>query len=156
LNGTAYSRTLQGQTSLTLNREKPQIIPGVLNDGLQETENPTVNTIQIYPQYTTYYQDGRVYPSVFMEKSINWLRLRQISLGYNLPSKLVQRLGFESANVFVNGTDLFILTNYSGADPSVNGNTASTQGIGGFGIDWFSTSTPRGFAVGIKADFKVK
>lgn len=156
MNGTAYARTLQGQTALTLNREKPQIVPGVLNDGLQETDNPTINTIQIYPQYTTYYQDGRIYPSNFMEKNVNWLRLRQISFGYNLPSTFVQKLGFESANVFVNGTDLFILTNYSGADPSVNGNNASTQGTGGFGIDWFSTSTPRGFAVGIKADFKVK
>ncbi|MCU0467491.1 MAG: SusC/RagA family TonB-linked outer membrane protein [Arcicella sp.] len=156
MNGTAYARTLQGQTAITLDREKSQIVPGVLNDGLQETDNPTINTIQIYPQYSTYYQDGRLYASNFMERNVNWLRLRQLSFGYNLPKSWVQKIGFEAANVFINGTDLFILTNYSGADPSVNGNTASTQGTGGYGIDWFTTSTPRGFAVGIKADFKVK
>ncbi len=157
MNGTAYARTLVGHTAITLNREKAQIVPGVLNDGLQETDKPTINTIQIYPQSTSYYQDGRLYPVNFVERGVNWLRLRQLSLSYSLPKGLLSRIGFENASVFVNGTDLFILTNYSGADPTAtNSNNASTQGIGGFGIDWFSTSIPRGFSAGIRVDFKVK
>lgn len=157
MNGTAYARTLVGHTSLTLDREKAQIVPGVLNDGLQETAKPTANTIQIYPQSTTYYQDGRLYPVNFVERGVNWLRLRQLSLSYSLPKGLLNKIGFENASVFVNGTDLFILTNYSGADPTAtNSNNASTQGIGGFGIDWFSTSIPRGFSAGLRVDFKVK
>lgn len=156
MNGTAYQRTLQGQTSLTLNRETAQIVPGVLNDGLQETDKPTINTIQVFPFYQTYYQDGRLYASNFVEKNINWLRLREVSIRYTLPKQFVQRLGFDKASVFVSGTDLFVLTNYSGADPAVNSNTASTQGIGGYGIDWFTPSTPRGFSAGVKLDFKVK
>ena len=157
MNGTAYVRTLVGHTAITLDREKAQIVPGVLNDGLQETDKPTVNTIQVYPQSTTYYQDGRLYPVNFVEKSVNWLRLRQLSLSYSLPKTFLKQIGFENASVFVNGTDLFILTNYSGADPTAtNSNNASTQGIGGFGIDWFSTSIPRGFSAGIRVDFKVK
>ena len=157
MNGTAYARTLVGHTALTLDREKAQIVPGVLNDGLQETDKPTVNTIQIYPQSTTYYQDGRLYPVNFVERGVNWLRLRQLSLSYSLPKGWLNRIGFENASVFVNGTDLFILTNYSGADPTAtNSNNASTQGIGGFGIDWFSTSIPRGFSAGLRVDFKVK
>jgi TonB-linked SusC/RagA family outer membrane protein len=157
MNGTAYARTLVGHTALTLDREKAQIVPGVLNDGLQETDKPTINTIQIFPQSTTYYQDGRLYPVNFVERGVNWLRLRQLSLSYSLPKGFLNRIGFENASVFVNGTDLFILTNYSGADPTAtNSNNASTQGIGGFGIDWFSTSIPRGFSAGIRVDFKVK
>ena len=157
MNGTAYARTLVGHTALTLDRERAQIVPGILNDGLQETDKPTTNTIQIYPFSTSYYSDGRIYPVSFMERGVNWLRLRQLSLGYSLPKAFLNRLGFENATVFVNGTDLFILTNYSGADPTAtNSNNASTQGIGGFGIDWFSTSIPRGFSAGIRVDFKVK
>ena len=157
MNGTAYARTLVGHTAITLDREKAQIVPGVLNDGLQETDKPTINTIQIYPQSTTYYQDGRLYPVNFVERGVNWLRLRQLSLSYSLPKTFLKQIGFENASVFVNGTDLFILTNYSGADPTAtNSNNASTQGIGGFGIDWFSTSIPRGFSAGIRVDFKVK
>lgn len=156
MNGTAYARTLAGQTAITLDREKAQIVPGVLNDGLQETDKPTINTIQIYPFSTGYYSDGRLYAANFMEKNINWLRLRQLSLSYKLPSKFMKSIGLESGSVFLNGTDLFVLTNYSGADPAVNGNSAATSGIGSFGIDWFSTSTPRGFSTGLRIDFKVK
>ena len=156
MNGTAYARTLVGHTAITLDREKAQIIPGVLNDGLQETDKPTINTIQVYPYSTGYYSDGRLYASNFMEKDINWLRLRQLSLSYKLPSKFMKSIGLESGSVFLNGTDLFVLTNYSGADPAVNGNSAATSGIGSFGIDWFSTSTPRGVSAGLRIDFKVK
>jgi TonB-linked SusC/RagA family outer membrane protein len=157
LNGTDYSRTVQGQTARTLDREKPIIVPGVLNDGLQETDKPTINTIQIYPQFQSYFQDGRFYAVNFVERNVNWLRLRELSLRYTLPKTFSKKLGFENMGVFVTGTDLFILTNYSGADPTAtNSNNAATGGIGGFGIDWFSPSTPRGFAAGITLDFKAK
>ena len=156
LNGTDYSRTIQGQTSRTLDREKPIIVPGILNDGLQDSDKPTANTIQIYPQFQSYYQDGRFYAVNFVERDVNWMRLREVSLRYNL-KKIAKRIGLENMGVFVTGTDLFILTNYSGADPTAtNTNNASTGGIGGFGIDWFNSSTPRGFAAGITLDFKAK
>ncbi len=157
MNGTAYAMAVNGIHPFTENRETPIIIPGVLRDGLEETATPTPNTIQIVPQFQNYYQDGRVYPSNFMEKNINWLRLRDVTLRYKIPTNLTARLkGIENASVFFTGTDLFILTNYSGADPSANSNTASTQGIGGYGIDWFSPSTPRGFNFGIRFELKAR
>ena len=157
MNGTAYDMVAKGLHPLTENRESPIIVPGVLRDGLEETANPTLNTIQILPQFQGYYQDGRVYPSNFMEKNINWLRLRDVTVRYKLPSNMVSRLkGFENASVFFTGTDLFMLSNYSGADPSANSNTASTQGIGGYGIDWYSPSTPRGFNLGIRFELKAQ
>jgi TonB-linked SusC/RagA family outer membrane protein len=155
MNGTAYSMTLNGLHPLTTNREEAIIVPGVLNDGLQETDNPTVNTIQIYPHFSSYYQDGRLYASNFMEKDINWLRLRDVTLRYTLPAKWLSKLKeIDNASVFFTGTDLFLLSNYSGADPSANSNTASTQGIGGYGIDWYAPSTPRSFNMGIRFNFK--
>ncbi len=157
MNGTAYSRTLQGQTALTLNRETPIIVPGVLNDGLQNSPTPTPNTIQIVPQFSSYYQDGRLYPGNFMERDVNWVRLRDFTINYKLKKSFAQRLGLEGASLFLTGTDLFILTNYSGADPAAtNSNNASTSGVGGSGIDWFTASTPRGIATGIRLDLKVK
>jgi TonB-linked SusC/RagA family outer membrane protein len=157
MNGTAYSMATLGLHPVTLDRETPIIVPGVLNDGLQETANPTANTIQILPQYQTYLQDGRIYPSAFMEKNINWLRLRDVTVRYKIPANYTSRMkGIENVSVFFTGTDLFTLSNYSGADPSANSNTASTQGIGGFGIDWFSPSTPRGFNAGLRFELKAR
>ena len=158
MNGTAYWMTNRGYSTRTLDREKPIIVPGVLRDGLEETANPTLNTIQILPYYqTNYYSDGRIYPSNFVEKNVNWVRLRDLTLAYRLPANALKSLKYVSgARIFFTGTDLFILTNYSGADPSVNGNGASTQGVGNFGVDYLAPSTPRGFNVGISVDFKSK
>jgi hypothetical protein len=33
-------------------------------------------------------------------------------------------------------TDLFLLSNYTGGDPGVNGNTSATGGSGGSGFDY--------------------
>lgn len=157
MNGTEYWLTLRGYSTRTLNRELPIIVPGVLRDGLEETGTPTPNTIQINPYFSTYYQDGRLYASNFVEHDVNWLRLREARISYRLTSKALSNLKYISgASVFASGTDLFILTNYSGADPSVNGNSAATSGVGAFGIDYFSPSTPRGFNVGLRVEFKAK
>ena len=57
------------------------------------------------------------------------------------------------ASVFVKGTDLFLITNYTGLDPIVNGNTAAVGGSGGVGIDFGNFPMPRGFNFGIRMGF---
>ncbi|MEJ7913973.1 MAG: TonB-dependent receptor, partial [Chitinophagaceae bacterium] len=48
-NGTEYYLYLAGLSTKTLNRENPVVIKGVLQDGLENTDNPTINTIAITP-----------------------------------------------------------------------------------------------------------
>jgi hypothetical protein len=55
--------------------------------------------------------------------------------------------------VFVTGTDLYLLTNYSGLDPIVSGNTAAVGGSGGAGIDYGNFPMPRGINLGIRTSF---
>ena len=86
----------------------------------------------------------------FIEE-VNWMRLRDLTLSYRLGKKIIDRQKIiKSASVFVTGTDLFMITNYSGADPAVNANTAASRGYGGTGIDFGSVSTPRGINFGIR------
>ena len=59
----------------------------------------------------------------------------------------------KGASLFVTGTDLFLITNYSGIDPNVNGTNASGRGIGGAGIDFGSVPTARGISAGFKVNF---
>ncbi|MGL6268285.1 MAG: hypothetical protein ACRC2O_10160 [Chitinophagaceae bacterium] len=49
--------------------------------------------------------------------------------------------------------DLILITNYSGADPAVNGNTAGTRGVGAFGFDYGTLSTPIGVNFGVRVGF---
>ena len=62
-------------------------------------------------------------------------------------------LGARNASVFVKGTDLFLITNYTGLDPIVNGNSAAVGGSGGTGIDWGNFPMPRGLNVGVRMEF---
>jgi hypothetical protein len=54
---------------------------------------------------------------------------------------------------YVTATDLFMITNYTGADPSVNGNNTATGGAGGMGIDFGAVSTPRTISTGLRISF---
>jgi hypothetical protein len=57
---------------------------------------------------------------------------------------------FKYASVFATATDVFMFTNYSGADPDVNGNNASETGAGSFGFDFGTLPTPRVFSLGLR------
>ncbi|MFB0907755.1 MAG: hypothetical protein QMB03_05650, partial [Spirosomataceae bacterium] len=74
MNGTEYWNTREGYSTRTLDREQTIIVPGILRDGLENSATPTTNTMQIIPSTSSYFQDGRVYASNFVERDINWLR----------------------------------------------------------------------------------
>jgi TonB-linked SusC/RagA family outer membrane protein len=155
LNGTELVLMQSGLSVRTLDREVIRIIPGVLNDGLQDSNNPTRNTIAINPQYQNDYYTGRTFAVDFVEHNINWLRLRDATMNYAFGKKLLNKLKiFSAASLFVTGTDLFIITNYTGVDPSSNGNTPATGGVGGFAIDLGNTPTPIGINCGLRVSFK--
>ncbi|MEN9567457.1 MAG: hypothetical protein RLZZ69_2653, partial [Cyanobacteriota bacterium] len=109
----ANAQVLQ-QTLRTLDRETPRIIKGVLKDGLENTANPTPNNVVTTPFFNSnFYRLGSTSED-FIEKNIHWVRLRDISLSYRLPEKFIKKQRvFKGASVFLTGTDLFIITNYS-------------------------------------------
>lgn len=155
LNGTEQQLVIAGLSKRTLDREVTRIIPGVLQDGLQNSAKPTVNTIPITPFFQNDYYTGRTYSVDFVEHDVNWLRLRDVTLNYAFGKKMLDRARiFSAASLFVTGTDLFIITNYSGLDPASNGNTPATGGVGGFAIDLGTTPTPIGVNVGLRVSFK--
>lgn len=153
-NGNEYWLYLNGLSTRTLDRETPITIKGVLNDGLHNTSNPTINTIVVTPYFRSdYYGSSAITEADFIE-SVDWVRLRDVTLSYRLPATLLSRQKIvKSASVFVTGTDLFIITNYTGADPSVSANTAGAGGFGGIGIDFGALSTPRGINFGCRLNF---
>ena len=143
-NATEHYLTARGLTMRTLDREVPRVIEGVLRDGKENTANPTRNNIVVTPAANTDYYLA-ISEELFIEKDINWMRLRDVTLSFALPEGR-----FKRASVFLTGTDLLLLTNYSGMDPIVNGNTAATGGSGAAGIDYGNFPMPRGFNFGLR------
>jgi TonB-linked SusC/RagA family outer membrane protein len=140
----------QGLSRNTLDRQTPRTFDGVLKDGLENTATPTPNTIQVVPYYNSTYYTAALADENFIERNISWVRLKDITLRYNLPASLLNRSRvFKTASVFFTGTDLFLLTNYSGGDPGVNASNAVTGGSGGFGIDYGNLPLPRTLNVGL-------
>lgn len=50
-------------------------------------------------------------------EKVNYLRLNQLTIGYNLPNHIAQRIHLQGVRVFFTGENLFLWTNYSGLDP---------------------------------------
>src|SRR5712664_319662 len=148
-NATEHYLTTRGLSMRTLDRDQSRVIQGVLRDGRENGANPTPNNIVVIPSVQTAYYTN-MSEELFIEKNINWLRLRDVTVRYEIPGRL---LGARTASVYLTGTDLFLLTNYSGLDPIVNGNTAAVGGSGAVGIDFGNFPMPRGVNFGISVGF---
>ncbi|WCT13866.1 SusC/RagA family TonB-linked outer membrane protein [Mucilaginibacter jinjuensis] len=149
-NGNELFLTRYGLSERTVNRQTPIIVPGVLKDGNENSANPTANTIQITPyNQSTYYSTA--IESDFVEHDINWVKLKDITLSYTFPAKMLEHQKvFKAASIFVTATDVFMITNYSGADPDVNANNSSTTGSGSGGFDYGTVATPRTISFGVR------
>lgn len=149
LNATEHFLTTRGLSKRTLDREEARVIDGVLRDGKENSATPTANNIVIIPAQTPAFYTG-ISEELFIERDINWVRLRDITLRMRLPGRLLKG---REASVFVTGTDLFLFTNYSGLDPIVNSNSAALGGSGAVGIDFGAFPMPRGLSFGMKVGY---
>ena len=71
----------------------------------------------------------------------SYLRLKNVTIGYTFPSKLVKKWKIDKARVYVAAQNLWTCTGYSGYDPEVSvRNSALTPGL-----DY--SSYPRAYSV---------
>lgn len=61
----------------------------------------------------------------------SFLRVRNITLGYNLSERIAQKLRFSSARIYVAGQNLFTLSDYPGfnPEPSMHGDSVYQPGV---------------------------
>ena len=57
--------------------------------------------------------------SRWVEKG-DYLRLKNITLGYRIPHKILSKIGCSSARIYVSANNLWTITNYSGFDPEAS------------------------------------
>ena len=75
--------------------------------------------------------NGSALPMDFNLFKGDFVKLKNVSLGYTLPSEVTNKIKISSARFFVSASNLAIFTNYPGPDPEVssNGNTSNSQGV---------------------------
>ena len=136
------------------NRESFITFDGVVKDGFENSANPTVNNIGINPYLNNTFYSGSVIDQEFIERDVNWLRLRDITLSYQLPAKILGKTKiFKSATIGFTATDLILITNYTGGDPGVNGTSVATGGSGSMGIDYGNLPVPKTFNFNVRVGF---
>ena len=81
----------------------------------------------------------------------SFLRVRNVTLGYNLPAALVNRIRLNAVRVYATAQNLYTFTNYSGLDPE-NQNTGGGL-IPTLGVDYLTQPQPRVYTVGLNIGF---
>jgi TonB-linked SusC/RagA family outer membrane protein len=80
----------------------------------------------------------------------SYIRLSNLTLGYNLPFPKITQI--DNLRLYVTGTNLFVITDYSGYDPDIN-TDASVDGVNSFGIDNSCYPKARTFLFGMSLTF---
>ncbi len=85
-------------------------------------------------------------------QSVNWLKLRSISLSYDFTSLLRSHTIIKRLSANVTAQNLLTWTNYKGMDPEVC-TAGGTGGSGATGIDYCSVPSVRTFTFGVNITF---
>ncbi len=93
---------------------------------------------------------GDTYKSSRFIENGSFLRIKNVTLGYNLPKDLSKKIGMKSLRAFVSGENLFLFTKYTGMDPEVN--YYSNDNII-MGTDFFTYPQSRVITVGLNLTF---
>ncbi len=100
------------------------------------------------------FRQGTFHSSRFVEDG-SYLRLKNISLRYEFPLKLIKKIGFRQLTIYGSGQNLWTKTNYSGRDPEVNTDFGVffTSGNIASGLDFFTPPQAKTIVFGLKVGF---
>ena len=79
----------------------------------------------------------------------DFFRIKQLQLGYTLPSQITRKAAISNLRFYVSLDDFFTFTSYPGLDPE----TASTNNTTGAGLDWGSYPTMQKILLGVNITF---
>lgn len=89
--------------------------------------------------------------SNFLEDG-SYIRLQYATIAYDFAPMLKNVKGIEGIKLSFTGTNLFLLTRYTGSDPQVNADT-SKAGVGAAGVDNYQIPNTRGFNMAVQVIF---
>lgn len=102
------------------------------------------------PVYLDNISNGSGLPMSYNAFKGDFVKVKNVTLSYTLPTKLTNSLKMSAARVFVAGQNLAIITDYPGPDPEVssNGNGNTNQGI-----DRNTIANGRNIVIGLNITF---
>ncbi|WP_316758536.1 TonB-dependent receptor [Pedobacter aquatilis] len=101
------------------------------------------------PRLTAYGQNYTLSPTSRNIEDGSFIRLSNITLGYNLPKSFIRKAKMSSVRIYASGSNLALWTKYKGPDPEINVSSSATV----LGYDLGTPPVPRSFQVGANITF---
>jgi TonB-linked SusC/RagA family outer membrane protein len=167
-NGTEYAMVLNGLSKQTLLNDRQSVtLSGVSSVTGSDTtitytsgQNYTIGSTTYSGDYmiqrywsSTKTGDGSYRANSYnFITSVNWLKLRSLSLSYDFSDVLKSQKIIKGLTATAIGTNLFTWTNYKGMDPEVSA-AGGTGGSGSTGIDYLGVPAVASFTFGVNVKF---
>jgi len=91
-------------------------------------------------------------PNSYYLEDASYLRLKNLTLGYSLPTSMLNKFKIDRFRIYVQATNLFTITKYTGLDPEIIGNGNGTND-NGLGFDAGVYPTVKQFLIGVNLNF---
>lgn len=124
----------------------------VFQEGMAIAQNQTTavlerwtgpNTSNTMPRAVFNDPNKNTRPSTRFIEDGSYLRIKNVTLGYQLPKHLIQRAKLSNARIYISGQNLHTFTNYTGFDPET--------GVNGIDLSLYPVS--RTISIGINLGF---
>ncbi len=106
------------------------------------------NTNATLPALSQTITNAETQPNSYFVEDASYLRLKNLQIGFTFPEDIASTVGMKSLRLYVQGTNLFTITDYEGFDPEV----VSFDNLS-LGIDWQVFPVAQIFTVGINTKF---
>lgn len=167
-NGTEYEMTSAGVSKFSGEIRDHLVIDGVENVGTKDKPvyeerayEWSADKTYLYNGVTmsganiikNYYNDYYILESANYMTKVNSLRLRSLSLSYNVPKVILNKLKvIKRAQITVTGNNLLLFTNYNG-DPEVAAAGSGRGGSSSVGFDYCGVPSTTSMAFGVNLTF---
>lgn len=158
-NGTRGALSYFGTSAESANRNQPVTFQGVQGHistttgnivhfdatGNEVDKGGVANTVPTTYSETYWQNIGSSFigPAEADVEDGSFVRIRQLSLGYNLPKAFLQKIHFSNATLTVFANNLKIWTKYKGVDPE----TSLAGPANGQGLDYFNNPGVRSYGI---------
>lgn len=160
-NGTQGALTFFGRSKLTEDRGAVTVFEGVKGtvdaDGnllLQDetgTSGTFTNNIEATLDEDWYLGNGGGFGNVaehFVQDG-SWVRLREVTLGYELPAEWFENTPFAGINIGASARNLWLSTKYEGIDPE----TSLMGSVNAQGLDYFNMPNTKSYSFRLGVNF---
>jgi TonB-linked SusC/RagA family outer membrane protein len=105
-------------------RSKRALYDSWLPDGSRPNAKTPMQDVSSGNGFSTHKQVNSYYV-----ENASYFRLRNLQLGYNLPSSLISKVKVSGVRIYLQATNLFTITKYTGLNPDIIGNDDRAAGI---------------------------